>query len=301
MRGLSRHPDCINPARPSSRAWTGMASEDSTLLADESSGPQADAAGGTPNAEPPGSAHPPGPVGESLARLSALDPQQQLPSTIDNVFAAAEVALSLPGPGEPDRSVVPPAIDPLVALVERARQGEPGATRSLLAAVAGPVRAACRAILGRQHPDLEDALQDCLVGLVCALPAYRGEGKFVHYALRIATRTALAMRRRARAAGRHHDREGWSDEQALLRESSPGEETLAAERRRLWQKLLSELPAAQAETLVLRAVFELSIDEIARAYGTSRNTVKTRLRLAKDALRRRIARDGTLRGALGGC
>jgi RNA polymerase sigma-70 factor (ECF subfamily) len=60
-------------------------------------------------------------------------------------------------------------------------------------------------------------------------------------------------------------------------------------RRAVLRRLLDDLADEQAEALALRVVLGWSLDEIAAATGAPVNTVRSRLRLAKEALRRRIA------------
>ena len=55
--------------------------------------------------------------------------------------------------------------------------------------------------------------------------------------------------------------------------------------------MLADLPSAQAEALVLRSVLGYSFEELAAATGSPVNTVRSRIRLAKEALRRRIETD----------
>jgi RNA polymerase sigma-70 factor (ECF subfamily) len=179
-------------------------------------------------------------------------------------------------------------------------RGDANATHSLLVNMGKQVRGACRAILGPGHPDLEDTMQECFLGLIRALPAYRFEGAFSHYVLQIAVRTALGARRQAHAARARENLAEAPGDQAPAHSSTPSEQVLAAERRELLRQLLDELPDVQAQALTMRIVFDLSIEQIGAASGVSVNTVKTRLRLAKDALRRRIAGDSTLTTALGG-
>jgi RNA polymerase sigma-70 factor (ECF subfamily) len=62
--------------------------------------------------------------------------------------------------------------------------------------------------------------------------------------------------------------------------------------------MLAELPAGQGETLALRVVLGSSIKEIAEATQVPVNTVRSRLRLAKEALRKRIEEDPTLAAEL---
>jgi RNA polymerase sigma-70 factor (ECF subfamily) len=51
---------------------------------------------------------------------------------------------------------------------------------------------------------------------------------------------------------------------------------------------LEDLPEEQAEALTLRVVMGWSLEEVARASGAPVNTVRSRVRLAKEALRARI-------------
>ena len=65
-------------------------------------------------------------------------------------------------------------------------------------------------------------------------------------------------------------------------------------------ELLARLPEEQAETLALRVVLGWSLDEIASATGAPTNTVRSRMRLAKDALRKSIEKSPGLFEELGG-
>ena len=162
--------------------------------------------------------------------------------------------------------------------------------------VPGMVRAAA-AILGPTDPDLDDVVQQSLIGFVQALPAFRGECGPARFASRIVARTACAARRRrALQASRRVDE---VDVDALegLSPSQPAE--LLAERRRgILRELLADIPEEQAETLSLRVVFGFSLEEVAETTGVPVNTVRSRVRLAKEALRSRIDARPALRELL---
>ncbi len=64
--------------------------------------------------------------------------------------------------------------------------------------------------------------------------------------------------------------------------------------RQILHELCDELPGEQTEALVLHCVMGMTVDEVAAASGTPRNTVRSRLRLAKQALRTRIENDRRL-------
>jgi RNA polymerase sigma-70 factor (ECF subfamily) len=172
-------------------------------------------------------------------------------------------------------------------LVERAVRGDTVATGALLKALAPTMIRSAQQLLGSAHPDLDDVVQLALIGLVQALPRFRNECSAAHFACRIVARTAVAARRRQ---GVRADRQDDAvDVDAVARPAEAGVDGVDAERRReLVRGLLATLPEEQAETLALRVVLGFSLDEVAEATGVPMNTVRSRVRLAKTALRRRI-------------
>jgi RNA polymerase sigma-70 factor (ECF subfamily) len=71
-------------------------------------------------------------------------------------------------------------------------------------------------------------------------------------------------------------------------------ELAASRRRAAFRNLLDDLPEEQAEALALRFMVGWSLAELAEATGAPLNTVRSRLRLGKEALRRRIEGDPAL-------
>lgn len=188
-------------------------------------------------------------------------------------------------------------------LATRAASGNAQATSRLLRVVAPKVAGAVRAVLGANHPDKDDAVQLALIGFVRALPGFRGDCEPAGYARVIAVRVALAARKRERASADRRDDGADLDETAPP--STAGGAACyatcdATERRELVRELLAELPDEQGEALALRVGLGWSLEEIACQTGAPVNTVKSRLRLAKERLRARIEADPALREALGG-
>jgi RNA polymerase sigma-70 factor (ECF subfamily) len=187
--------------------------------------------------------------------------------------------------------------DPLGQLVREAAAGRRESLVRLLSSVAPPVTATIRVLLGAGHPDLEDAVQETLVAVAASLERFRGESSFLHYARRIAVRTALALRR-ADAKGRR----GLAlvaATQASAADWRP--EPSAAEREQrvaIFVKLLDELPEGQAECLAYRVLLEYPLPRIAAELGVPINTVRSRVRLARDHLRDRILADPALAAVL---
>src|SRR5450432_2871867 len=177
------------------------------------------------------------------------------------------------------------------AIVAAARAGDPLAVEELLAMLGPPLLRAVRALMGPSHPDLEDVVQDVLIAVVDALPSFRGECTLLHFAIRIATRRTTTARRRSRSVLEWLEAFWRKQEPLEPGAPSPGDETLADRRRQLLRTLLGEIPEAQAEALALRVALGHSIDEVAAITRAPVNTVRSRLRLAKEALRTRIAAD----------
>ena len=181
-----------------------------------------------------------------------------------------------------------------VQLARRAAGGDAVATRALLESVAPRVVRTARTVLGAGHPEVEDAVQLALIGFIQSLPGFRGECAPSSFAARIAARTARAVHRRSRA--RHNGRDDLVDVDTL---EGARRDPLAARRREVVRALLDDLPEEQAEALALRFMLGWSLCEIAEASGAPLNTVRSRLRLAKHALRRRIEADPALAADFG--
>jgi RNA polymerase sigma factor (sigma-70 family) len=196
----------------------------------------------------------------------------------------------LGSPGREDAS-------PQVELVRSAVAGDAAATARLLEVLTPRLAGVARAVMGRAHPDLEDTLQQTLIAFVQALPTFRGECDPAGFATVIAVRTALAARERASKSRARHDDE--TDASSLPSDRpSPGEEAVGERRREIVRQILSQLPFEQAESLALRFILGWSLQEIADHTGAPLNTVRSRLRLAKVAVRRRIVSDAALLHAL---
>jgi RNA polymerase sigma-70 factor (ECF subfamily) len=176
------------------------------------------------------------------------------------------------------------ARDATLELARIAAAGDVVATRRLLDLVAPRVVRVVRAVMGAAHPDVDDAAQLPLIGFIQALPSFRGECDPTNFAARIAMRTAASARRRANARRSHRD-----DSTDLDAVEAPHNQLLASERRSLIRTLLDQLPEEQAEALGLRTILGWSLKEIATTTGAPLNTVRSRLRSAKETLRQRIA------------
>jgi RNA polymerase sigma factor (sigma-70 family) len=204
-------------------------------------------------------------------------------------------------PAEPDRAdatVEATGADPLLPLVQRAAQGEREALARLLSLIAPSIVSAVRVVAGDQV-DIEDAAQEAMIAIVDSVPRFRGQSTFLHYARRIAVRTAFGMRRtslrRSRKLAAVEMEGGGKPAEAA---TSAGQSQNAAIERNeclgAFQRLLDELPDGQAESLTYRVLLEYPLPVIARELKVPVNTVRSRIRLARDHLRERILADPAL-------
>ena len=179
---------------------------------------------------------------------------------------------------------VAPKADParLDALAREALGREPEAVRRFLLAIAPAIGRACRGVMSARHTDLEDTIQECFVDVMRGLPSYRFEGSLVGFVAKIAVRRALVSRRRSVARIRHLQLLDELHDELPVADANVGE----IERAEVMRDLIRRLRPIQAETLVMRVVLGFTVEEIARATEVSVNTVKTRLRLGKKALRK---------------
>lgn len=181
----------------------------------------------------------------------------------------------------------------LIALARLAGSGDPVATRRFLDQVWPTLSRVVNGVLGSRHADVDDVIQQSMIAVLQALGAFRGECHPAGYASRIALHVALRARRNTSV------RRARSETLAQISASDPdvqwpGCEVSAERRKKALRDLLTELPAEQADALALRTVLGWSLEEVAQATGAPLNTVRSRVRLAKDALRRRIEADPTL-------
>jgi RNA polymerase sigma-70 factor (ECF subfamily) len=188
-----------------------------------------------------------------------------------------------------------PRSDELLPLARAAVAGDEDAASTLVVHVGRSMLAVVRRVLGRACPDVDDVTQDAVLAFLDSLATFRGECSVARFAQRIAILTALTAQRRLRL------RERWTPPVAAP-DDHPADDgaasplDFAATRRRgaLVRELLAELPDVIAESLGLHYVLGYTVDEIAVAAGVSPNTVWSRLRLGKSALRRKLDRDARL-------
>jgi RNA polymerase sigma-70 factor (ECF subfamily) len=199
------------------------------------------------------------------------------------------VIVSPPQDQDPEQRLAP---DGLAGLARAAVAGRRDAVRTLIVSVTPAVLKTIRGVIGGAHPDVEDCAQEAVWRFVGALPGFRYECSVLHFACRVAVHTALNVKRSHRARG-----EGRLEplaEDYVDPGPSPAEELASAGRRHAVRELFATLPTDQAEALILHLVLGFTVEETAAACGAPANTIRSRLRLAKQALRMRAGANPAL-------
>jgi RNA polymerase sigma-70 factor (ECF subfamily) len=179
----------------------------------------------------------------------------------------------------------------LLRQVERARQGDPEAARSLVEALHPQVIRIVRSHLPVRAAE-EDLAQEIFAKLFTRLDQFqfRSGVPFEHWVSRLAVRTCLdalrAERRRPelRWSDLPEEQSAWLD--FMLVDESPPPDTAPASARELLEKLLAQLSPDDRLVISLLDLEEKSVKEIAHLTGWSTALVKVRAFRARRKLRK---------------
>ena len=198
------------------------------------------------------------------------------------------------------RLVLGPSARPVDALADVAAAGDRRAIRTFLLTVAPHLLRVVRKVLGSSHPDVDDVAQESAFALMDALPRHRGECTTLHFACRVAVLTAMNVRRSDATQKRLRTREDAVPVQGYATDArGPDEEAMAQARATVVRDLLDRLPVEQAEVLAMHCILGYTVREISDASRAPVETVRSRLRLSKQALRDRVANDPLLEKIVG--
>lgn len=168
------------------------------------------------------------------------------------------------------------APDPRIAA---AAAGDRAAAQVLCRELLPRVRNLVRYLL-RGDARVDDVAQEALIAVLRGLGTFRGDGRFESWVDRVVARTTFTAIRRFRA-------ETQPGEHAAI-EGEPGGDASGGDTYALRRELalaLDRLPADQRESLVLHFAVGMTVPEIAEAAAAPIETVRSRLRLGKAALR----------------
>lgn len=190
--------------------------------------------------------------------------------------------------------------DELARLAEDATRGSEPALRTLLTTLTPLLLRVVRRVLGPTHPDLEDVTHEASYAVLDALPRFRGEGTVRHFACRVAVLTAMNVQRRELAAKRARQREQADPEHLASQMPGPDYHAESNSLLPIVRELMCTLPEQLAEALTLHVVLGYTVAEIAGSSGVPLETVRSRLRLAKQSLRKRALGYPALREVMEG-
>ena len=188
--------------------------------------------------------------------------------------------------------------DPLAKLARRARDGDQSAMHALLVAIAPALLRVARQVLGREHPEVQDVAQEAGYGVLRGLAGFRGECTLMHFACRAAVLASMNVRRRDLSQNEKVKRLA---ELRCVEDDAPSPERVLLEQRaaNAVRELLGSLPEAQAEVLGLHHVVGLTALEIANITRAPLETVRSRLRLGRQALRQKVLENEELSEGMG--
>jgi RNA polymerase sigma-70 factor (ECF subfamily) len=157
---------------------------------------------------------------------------------------------------------------------------EAGARDELLRALYTVVRKHVFFTIGG-GPLAEDAVQETMIALYRALPAFRGEASPRTWAITIATRTAIRTRKRE---SRHVPVE---EVDAQVFDRDP----MAAAELVLLGRALDKLTEKKRDAFVVMSLLDLTAEEAGAALGIPANTAASRDRHARSELEAMFAED----------
>ncbi len=187
---------------------------------------------------------------------------------------------------------------PDAALARRIASGDHGAFVVLMRRHNQVLFRTARSIL-RNDEDAEDAVQDAYLLAYRAMGTFRAEAKLSTWLVRIVVNEALGRARRIRRRAEVIPMDGNTEAGTQAMENivsddlsaQPERSAASAQARRLIEARIDELPEAFRTVFVLRALEEMSVEEVAASLGIAEATVRTRYFRAKSLLRASLSRE----------
>ncbi len=168
--------------------------------------------------------------------------------------------------------------DPLLPLVEAARDGDLAAFDALYRRTRSEVHAVLYRLVG-SNADMEDLVQEAYVQLLKALKGFRREARFSTFLYRVCANVGLMHLRSQRR--RPEDLVAEVPESASGHAGDPERAAQVAAAARMLQVALDQLDPKKRVTFVYHDLLDMKPEEIALALDTSPNTVRSRLNRAR--------------------
>jgi RNA polymerase sigma-70 factor, ECF subfamily len=182
-------------------------------------------------------------------------------------------------------------------LLERCRAGDQVAWAELVRVTYREVYTLCLRIL-KDPDDASEATQETYLKVWRGLPGFRGDAAFSTWLYRVATNAAIS-RHRSRGRRRKHE-SGFEQEHLELLPATGSTEATASARLdvRSVESAVAGLPDSYRVPLLLRDVYNNSIEEIAGVLGISTTAAKVRIHRARKKVKEAVYPDGE--GGAGG-
>ena len=183
-------------------------------------------------------------------------------------------------------------------LVERAAKGDDSAFERIMRKNNRLLFRTARSIL-KSDAEAEDALQEAYLRAWRALSTFRADSKLSTWLVRIVINEALGRLRRRKGAQviplesvmESFDRQPQESSEEDDPNREPDRLAMRSQVRRLMEARIDLLPEAFRTVFMLRAVEELSVEEVAAALEIPEATVRTRFFRARSLLREGLSRD----------
>jgi len=175
--------------------------------------------------------------------------------------------------------------DELLELARAVQRGDGAALRTFLATIVPHLLRVARRVLGPAHPFVEDVAHDAAYTVVQQLASFRGEATILNFSRRVAVLTAMNMRRRDAAQKRARARDARDPDTIQTEHADPEQSAASGALAAILRELLDELPEALAEAFALNVILGYTVQEIAELSPAPVETIRSRLRLAKQRLR----------------
>jgi len=167
-------------------------------------------------------------------------------------------------------------------LITRAGQGDMAAFRDIYQRASGYVYTLAYRVVSTKH-DAEEVTQDVFLKVYHSLASFKFEASFKTWLYRIAVNTALNhAKKRSRVTMR--EVEEVFEDPSTVTQAEGGRRLEAGEAENQLKVLLDQLNPDQRACIVLREIEGLDYQGIAQSLGININTVRSRLKRARETL-----------------
>ena len=167
-------------------------------------------------------------------------------------------------------------------LIEQIRRGDTTAFQALVEKYQKKMYAVAYGLVGNRE-DALDSVQEAFVKAYRSLERFKGESSFYTWLYRITVNTALNHAKKRSRVTRHEVEEVFEDP-ATVTQPDAGKRLEAEDTAKRLKVLLDQLNPDQRACIISREIEGMDYQEIARSLGININTVRSRLKRARETL-----------------